>query len=230
MLSRIFFSSGVGDHLFRLFQMLVLALFLFVPAVKADQLVLIDFDSPLPSNLAQTKGIFLTTILVDENGIVVDRGFGGVMLLPTPAAVSPPQAAFANQVNPLFKGINEISGEFLFLTSEGVLVPATTRLVSFNVVATQGTWTVLFIDSNNLITTITGNTDQLVVFSTSAGISQFIFIPSGLNVLEGIDNLQFEATSVPEPASLLLLAIGIGGLSARARSKRHSRLTRTGAL
>lgn len=217
---RMYFSSGVGDHLFRLVQVLFVALFLYVPGVvKADQLVLIDFDSPLPPNLAQTKGILLTTVLLDENGIVVDPGFDGVVLLPTPAAVSPPQAAFATHVNPLFNGVNGISGEFLFTTSEGVLVPATTQFVSFNVVATQGTWNVLFFDSNNLITTITGNTDQLVVFSTAVGIRQFMFIPSGLNVLEGIDNLQFEATSVPEPGSLLLLAIGIGGLLARTRSK-----------
>lgn len=219
MLPRIFFSSVVGDHLFLLVQILVLASFLYIPSiVKADQLVLIDFDSPLPPDLPQSKGILLSTALIDEHG--ARGGFDGVVLLPTPFAVSPPQAAFATHVNPLFNGVNGISGQFVFLTSENVLVAATTRLVSFNVVASQGTWTVLFFNSSNVIATITGNTDQLIVFSTTAGISQFIFIPSDLNVLEGIDNLQFEATSVPEPASLLLLAIGIGGLVARTRYKR----------
>lgn len=228
MVPRMFVSSGVSCRLCRLLQILLLGLFLYAPSVaKADQLVLIDFDSPPPPNLYASQGVFLTTILINANGSGQGT-FGGVVLLPTPAAVSPPQAAFAAQVNPLFNGVNGISGQFVFTTSEGVLVLAATQLVSFNVVGTQGTWTVLFFDTTNqiasdlqtgLITTITGNTDQLVVFSTSAGIGRFVFIPSGLNVLEGIDNLQFEATSVPEPTSLLLLSIGIG-LSAATRYKR----------
>lgn len=233
MLPRIFLSACVSRHLFRLVQILALALFLYVPSVvKADEVVLIDFDSPLPSDLAQSHGVSLFTLLINANGSVQGT-FGGVVLLPTPAAVSPPQAAFAAQVNPLFNGVNGIVAQFVFTTSEGVLVPAGTQQVSFNVVGSQGTWTVLFFDTTNLlpfdiqsglIATITGNTDQAVVFSTSAGIGGFVFIPSGLNVLEGIDNLQFEATSVPEPASLLLLTIGVGGLLARKRYKRfHSR-------
>ena len=221
MLPRISFSSGLRWNLFRLVPLLLLALFLYVPSVvKADQLVLIDFDSPRPNDSYQSQGVFLTTLTIDANG----NGsgiFGGVVLLPTAAAVSPPQAAFAAPVNPLFNGRTGISGQFMFKTSEGVEVLASTQFVSFNVVGSQGTWTVLFFDTTNispfdiqtgLIKTITGNTDQLVVFSTSAGIGRFVFIPSGLNVLEGIDNLQFEPTSVPEPASLLLLTIGIGGL------------------
>lgn len=229
MLPRLFLSSGFSSHLFRLFQILLLAFFLYAPAVvKADPLVLIDFDSPLPSDLYASQGVFVTTILINANG--TGQGtFSGVLLLPTPNAVSPPQAAFAAQVNPLFNGVNGISGQFMFTTSDGVLVPAATQFVSFNVVGSQGTWTVLFFDTTNpfgadlqtgLITTITGNTDQLVVFSTSAGIGRFVFIPSGLNVLEGIDNLQFKATSVPEPATLLLLTLGAGGLSAATRYKR----------
>lgn len=233
MLPRIFFSACVSRPLFRPVQILALALFLYVPSVvKADEVVLIDFDSPLPLELAQSQGVSLFTLLINANGSVQGL-FGGVVLLPTPAAVSPPQAAFAAQVNPLFNGVNGIVAQFVFTTSEGVLVPAGTQQVSFDVVGSQGTWTVLFFDTTNqlffdiqsgLIATITGNTDQAVVFSTSAGIGGFVFIPSGLNVLEGIDNLQFEATSVPEPASLLLLTIGVGGLLARKRYKRfHSR-------
>ena len=229
MVSRQFLSSAVRWRLFRLSQILLLALFLYAPGVvKGDQLVLIDFDSPLPLDAGQSQGVFLSTILINASG--TGQGtFGGVVLLPTAAAVSPPQAAFAAQVNPLFNGVNGISGQFLFTTSEGVVVPAATQSVSFNVVGSQGTWTVLFFDTTNpiasdlqtgLIATFTGNTDQLVVFSTSAGIGRFVFIPSGLNVFEGIDNLQFEATSVPEPATLLLLTLGVGGLLAATRYKR----------
>ena len=210
-------------------QISVLALFLYVPGVvKADQLVLINFDSPQPSDGYQSQGVLLTTFLLRSDG-TGSGGFDGVALLPTPAAVSPPQAAFPTHVNPLFEGVNGISGVFVFKTSEGVIVPAATQFVSFNVVASQGTWTVLFFDTTDaftsdlqtgLLTMITGNTDQLVVFSNSAGIGRFVFIPSGLNVLEGIDNLQFEATSVPEPASSVLLTIGVVGLLARrARSR-----------
>ena len=234
MLPRLFLSC-VSRHLFRLVNILVLALFLYIPTVvKADEVVLIDFDSPLPLELAQSQGVSLFTILINPTNGGIQGFFGGVVLLPTPAAVSPPQAAFAAQVNPLSNTINGIVAQFVFTTSEGVLVQAGTQQVSFNVVGSQGTWTVLFFDTTNrlfffdsqsgLIATITGNTDQAVVFSTSAGIGGFVFIPSGLNVLEGIDNLQFEATSVPEPASLLLLTLGVGGLLARKRYKRfHSR-------
>lgn len=216
--------------MFRLIQLLVLAVILYAPAVvRADPLVLIDFDTPLPSDLYLSQGVFITTIFIDPSGPV--SIFTGLSLLPTPAAVSPPQAAFASQeINPQFPPIKGISGQFMFTTSEGVVVPGRTGFVSFNVVGSQGTWTALFFDTTNpnpfdvqtgLIGSITGNTDQLVVFSFSQGISRFVFIPSGLNVLEGIDNLQFEPTSVPEPASLLLLTFGIAGLLVR---RRHERL------
>ena len=211
----------------RLIQLLVLTVVLCAPTVvRADPLVLLDFDTPLPSDLYQSQGVFLTTIFIDQQSGHASL-FTGILLLPTPAAVSPPQAAFASQaVNPLFPGVNGINSQFMFTTSEGVVVPASTGSVSFNVVGSQGTWTVLFFDTTNpnafdvqtgLIGSITGNTDQLVVFSSSVGIGRFVFLPSGLFVLEGIDNLQFEPTSVPEPSSLLLLAFGIAGLLASSR-------------
>lgn len=52
---------------------------------------------------------------------------------------------------------------------------------------------------------------EILIFSFAAGIRRFVFTPSGLNVPELIDNLQFEATSVPEPASLILLSLVLEG-------------------
>ena len=210
----------------KLAQILALALFLCFPVVaKADPLVLINFDTPLPSDLYESQGVRLRTVGIEQPS---GRGtlIADMRVLPTPAAVSPPNAAFTIRINPLFQGVTGIVGDFVFRIPEGIVVFAATRSVSFNVVGSQGTWTALFFDQSNphsfnvqtgLIATITGNTDQLVVFSHEAGIGRFIFIPSGLNVLEGIDNLQFETTFVPEPASLLLITLGVGGLLARKR-------------
>ena len=78
--------------------------------------------------------------------------------------------------------------------------------------------------TTGLIGSITGNTDQVVSFSSAAGIHRFVFLPSGVNVPTGIDNLQFEATSVPEPASLVLLTVGIGGVLGHKRRKAIGRI------
>ena len=210
----------------RFAQILAVALFLFAPAlVKADP-VLIDFDSPLPSGgFYQAEGVQFVTLSVNPNGEF--EGIGpGIRLLPSPAAVSPPNGAFAGLINPLSANINGISATFRFTGSE--LIPVTTPFVSFNVIGSQGTWTVLFFDetnqlgfdeTNGLIGTITGNSDQVVTFSSNVGIRRFVFIPSTRNSLEGIDNLQFGPTSIPEPASLALLSFGIGGLLAHKRRK-----------
>ena len=215
----------------KLIQILALVLFLFPVAVNADPLVLINFDTPLPNDLYSSQGVVLTTVGISQPSGRGTLVITNLRLLATPAAISPPQAAFAVGVNPLFSGVTGIMGDFVFKIPEGIVVPAATQSVSFNVVGSQGTWTALFFDQTNkgsfdvqtgLIATITGNTDQLVVFSHAAGIRRFIFIPSGLNVLEGIDNLQFEATSVPEPSSVILITLGVGGLLARKRLRRSA--------
>ena len=214
----------------KLTQVLVLTVFLFVPAfVKADPIVLITFDDPPPAPLQtyRSQGVELSTIFLDSSHHV-DGAVNDITLRTTAAAVSPPQGAFPVSTNPQFNGINGLNANFVFTTSENVVVPGTTNSVSFNVIGSQGTWTVLFFDSSNqsfvdlttgLISTITGDSDRLVTFSTTAGISRFVFIPSHLNGTEGIDNLSFGATSVPEPASMFLLSLGIGGLFALKKRK-----------
>ena len=206
----------------RSLRILTLTLFLMTPAVaKADSLVLINFDSPLPTNaFYQAEGVAFDTVFVDPAGNFVGAINGVIQLLPSASAVSPPNAAFAAATNPLFNGFNAISASFEQANQGGNMLPATTHFVSFNVVGSQGTWTALFFDDTNhrlfdsqqgLLGTVTGNADQVVVFSSAIGIGRFVFIPSVLNGSTGIDNLQFEPTAIPEPASVILLGMGIAG-------------------
>jgi len=217
----------------KLIPILLLTAFLYVPAsVKADPLVLLTFDEATrPADLYQSQGVYLTTIFISNSDGSVDGAINDIALRTSPSAVSPPQGAFAVNTNPQFAGVNGISAEFKFTTSEGLVIPGSTNFVQFNVIGTQGTWTVLFFDTTNqiyadlqtgLIGTITGTSDQVVVFSSANPIGRFVFIPSVLNGPTGIDNLQFEATSVPEPATLVLLGLGVGGLFAR-RNRLHRR-------
>lgn len=217
----------------KLAQILALTFFLFSPAlVNADPVVLINFDSPLPPGaFYQAEGVRFDTVFITA-GELVGAINGVIVLQSSPAAVSPPNGAFAAPTNPLFNGVNGIMATFVFTNSEGLVLPGTTQSVSFNVIgSTGGTWTVLFFDQSflfdthtGLIGTITGTTDQLVSFSSSAGIGRFIFIPPTLNGPTGIDNLQFSPTNVPEPASLILLSAGIGGLLARKKRKAIARI------
>ena len=213
----------------KLIKIVVLAVFIYAPtAVKADPLVFIDFDSPLPPDSYLSQGVLLSSLLVNPFTGQADAVLGGIVLLPSPAAVSPPQAAFPIPVNPPVTDLSAIRGRFFLESPNFHLLIATTGLVSFNVVGSQGGWTALFFDETNrsdfdlqtgLIGTITGNTDQLVVFSYSGGIHHFVLIPSTQSVT-GIDNLQFQQPAVPEPSSVLLLTLGIGGLLARKRRER----------
>lgn len=205
-------------------KIVVLAVLLYIPAVvQADPLVLINFDDPIPPN----PGVFLTTIFFAPGGVFA--GTAGIVVQASPFAVSPPQAAFPFQLNPLSNDINGIQGRFAFFNPN--FQSATTSQVSFNVVGSQGTWTAFFFDQTNgsdsdfqtgLLGMITGDSDQLVVFSSSAGIHRFVLIPSAINAI-GIDNLQFNQPQIPEPASLVLLSLGVGGLLARKYRSRRSK-------
>lgn len=207
-------------------QILALSLFLLIPALAKADTVSIDFDSPLPPGaFYQAQGVVFHTATAQAgqlNGAINNS----ILLQASAAAVSPPNGAFATPVQPQFNGVNGILADFVFTTAENIVVPSVTTFISFNVIGSQGTWTVLFFDitsdnhldsTTGLIGTITGSTDQVVSFSFASGIHRFVFLPATVNAPTGIDNLQFEATSVPEPASLVLLTIGIGGVLARKR-------------
>jgi hypothetical protein len=128
---------------------------------------------------------------------------------------------------------------FLIFKAEDVgVVTATPFVVSFNIIGSQGgNWHLLVFDGSNqsffdlttgLTTHITGTADQSfgAHVPLASNISHFIFIPSQTNGPESIDNLQFTATAVPEPASMLLLSLGVGGLLALKRGKRFHKCDR----
>ena len=120
-------------------QILTLTLFMLSPALaKADSLILIDFDDPLPPGaFYQSEGVAFDTVFVDPAGNLVGAINGVIVLLPSAAAVSAPNAAFAATTNPLFNGVNAISASFELANNGGSMFPATTHFVSFNVVASQ---------------------------------------------------------------------------------------------
>ena len=222
-------------------QILVLAVFLFVPTfVKADPIILINFDDPSPAPLQtyRSLGVEISTILLQPNdslcpALISHCTFVGTInnieLRSSPSAVSPPQGAFAYSVDPSTNLINGILVRFVI---DGVtVVPAEPFEVFLNIIGSDGgRWNLFFFNTTNhdiadlttgLTGTVTNTADQ--IFGNHGDrleISHFIFIPSRQNGPEGIDNLQFTATAVPEPASMLLLSLGVGGLLALKRGKR----------
>jgi len=225
----------------KLIQVLVLAVFLYVPAfVKADPVILITFDDPSPAPLQtyRSLGVEISTILIHpvgatcpsfEGACTVAGTINDIALRTSAAAASPPQGAFPVAVDPASGNINALLINFV-LEDAGV-VPSSPFTVSLNIIGSQGgQWHLLVFNEHStnvfdLLTGITshivGTADQSFAAEMDFGnqISHMIFIPSRQNGPEGIDNLQLTATAVPEPASLLLLSFGLGGVVALKRRK-----------
>jgi hypothetical protein len=226
----------------RFIQVLVVTVFLCVPAfVKADPIILINFDDPSPAPLQtyRSLGVEISTILIHPTGAgcplflnqcTVTGTINDIALRTSASAVSPPQGAFPVAVDPASGDINGLL--FTFVFDEVGVIPASPFVVSLNIIGSQGgQWHLLVFDETSqsfsdlttgLTSHITGTADQSFAAQVDFAnrISHIIFIPSQPNGPEGIDNLQFTATAVPEPASMLLLSLGIGGLLAVKRKRR----------
>ena len=222
-------------------RILVVTVFLCVPAfVKADPIILINFDDPSPAPLDHYRslGVEISTILLQPNDSLcpalifhctVVGTINNIDLRSSPSAVSPPQGAFASSIDPSSGLINGILVRFVI---DGVtVVPAEPFEVFLNIIGSDGgRWNLFFFnntnhDINDLLTGLTGTVTNTVDqsfgnHSDRLELSHFIFVPSRPNGPEGIDNLQFTATAVPEPASMLLLGLGISGLLAAKGRKR----------
>ena len=227
-------------------QILVLAVFLCAPAfVKADPVILINFDDPSPAPLEtyRSMGVEISTILLEPTGAgcpfslsqcTVVGTINDIALRSSPTAVSPPQGAFPAAIDPQSNLINGILVRFV--VNEAGVVPSEPFVVSLNIIGSQGgRWNLFFFNIQNqsifdlttgLTSHITGTANQpFGAHSDRLEISHIIFIPSQQNGPEGIDNLQFTATAVPEPASMILLSLGIGGLLApKVRKRFHKPL------
>lgn len=195
-----------------------LAILLLIPAAtaKADTITLAFDDRP--------PGLYIGSTFsphVDFSSFV-----GSVAGNTRDSFVRAAQTAQnASSFNALFSsGITDNLGT---RDSLGVFFRSLTNSVSFNLVGTVSgqaqEWRINFYGAtNNVIFTVTGASDRLVSLHTAGMeiIGFRLFTTNGGR--EGIDNLTFNNTTVPEPATVLMLGAGLVGTFAAMRRRGKS--------
>ena len=159
-------------------------------------------------------------------------GFDSFLGLPTAPLTLLANPVLGDNIGILTVASPVIYGDLGFAIGEGavsILFAAPTGILGFDVVGTDGgNFTVEFFGSDgSLLGAITQlATDSFFGFSGTAGeliagVSITNTDPAGI----GFDNVTFNGTSIPEPASLWLLGAGLVIVSARARQRRANRKT-----
>ena len=193
-----------------------LALLLLLSAGAQAEPITVTFEGRDPLGPARAGGLLLGGGC--PSGPLLHICFGGGRIGPSGAAGN---NAFLPPTFPT--GFTNIQGWFINPTP-GASVQSVSTFVAFDIVGSSLTqnpfYTVSIYDANgNLIASETGTTDRRVTFSfSSPTIGWFVFFPGGRE--QGIDNLTFETTTAPEPATLVLLGTGLAGIVAKVRRRR----------
>ena len=197
--------------------------------VKAAPIIFINFDDVPPgvdvnARYYNSHGVMLLTFAGTPTNITGTAG--RVFTAGAPRPNAPGTNVYIRSESNFFPNVG---GSFVFMPGEGVgsIGQPLSSFVSFDVIGTQGgqtaQWTAAVYDENlALLDSITGTTNRQVVFSFAVPrISYFVLFTTASR--EGIDNLAYEKPTIPEPATLLLLATGLTGAVAFARRRRASK-------